>query len=120
MERLTDATSGLPIDQDGGLCVTAKFIRRLAAYEDILFDADGNDRISLSRLSEICSAEKDGRVVVLPCKVGIKLMYDGFEWDADHWNIHLTAFRKANTKVGYTVHFFSPEEAEAALGGGGG
>lgn len=44
---------------------------RLAAYEDILFGADDSSKqISLDRLTEICEAERDGRCVVLPCKVG--------------------------------------------------
>ncbi len=43
---------------------------RLAGYEDILFDDDGNEQISFDRLREIVEAEKDGRLVVLPCKVG--------------------------------------------------
>lgn len=34
MERLTNPDSRFPIDQNGGLCVTAKFISRLADYED--------------------------------------------------------------------------------------
>lgn len=42
---------------------------RLAAYEDILFAPDGTQRITLKRLSEIVTAEQDGRCVVLPCKV---------------------------------------------------
>lgn len=38
-----------------------KVIDRLAAYEDT---------IPLERVQEIAQAEKDGRLIVLPCKVG--------------------------------------------------
>lgn len=38
---------------------------RLKAYEDIAERCDGFDR-----LRELAEADKDGRVVVLPCKVG--------------------------------------------------
>lgn len=37
---------------------------RLKAYEDIVRD------ISTDRLRELAEADKDGRLVVLPCKVG--------------------------------------------------
>ena len=40
-------------------------VERLAAYEDIAELCGGADR-----LRELAEADKDGRVVVLPCKVG--------------------------------------------------
>lgn len=43
----------------------ASLIKRLAAYEDIAELCGGFDR-----LRELAEADKDGRVVVLPCKVG--------------------------------------------------
>lgn len=42
-----------------------QFVERLAAYEDIAELCGGVDR-----LRELSEADKDGRVVVLPCKVG--------------------------------------------------
>lgn len=42
----------------------------LAKYEAITHDKDGNEVISLARLRELAEAERDGRVVVLPCKRG--------------------------------------------------
>ena len=44
--------------------------QQLAAYEDIQFDADGNEVITLDHLRKLVQAEKDGLCVVLPCKVG--------------------------------------------------
>lgn len=42
----------------------------LAKYEDVIFDADGNEIISLARLRKLAEAEREGRVVVLPdCKI---------------------------------------------------
>lgn len=43
---------------------------RLAEYEDMLYAEDGTEIVTLDRLEAICAAERDGRVVVLPCKVG--------------------------------------------------
>ena len=42
-----------------------QLVERLAAYEDIAELCGGVDR-----LRELAEADKDGRVVVLPCKVG--------------------------------------------------
>lgn len=59
-------------------------------------------------------AEKDGRLVVLPCKKGDKLVRGNRTFKADHWNIILTAFTESpreNEKLG----LFSIKEAEAAL-----
>ena len=76
MERLTNPDSRFPIDQNGGLCVTAKFISRLADYEDTGLAPEEIDHlrdltkmvegIEPDRLREIVEAEKDGRVVILP------------------------------------------------------
>ena len=39
-------------------------------YGEILYNADGQPIITLDRLAELVDAERDGRVVVLPCNVG--------------------------------------------------
>ena len=100
--------------------------------------------ISLDRLTEICAAEKDGRCVVLPCKVG-----DTFYTIEQQWTLcHLDNYRdeyscqgceeeKCDSKkvpeivahkcstvsqlaayIGKTV-FLTRPEAEAAMKGGG-
>ena len=46
----------------------AKVIDRLAAIEDIL-----GDKYDLDRLKELVEADRDGRCIVLPCKVGDKV-----------------------------------------------
>ena len=47
-----------------GACSQRKVWERLKAYEDMVRD------ISTDRLRELAEADKDGRLVVLPCKVG--------------------------------------------------
>lgn len=49
-----------------------KLLDALAKYEDVLFDADGNEIISLARLRELAKAESEGRLVVLPVKRGTR------------------------------------------------
>lgn len=52
-----------------------KFIQGLELAEFI----EITKSIDLDRLSEICTAEREGRLVVLPCKIGQKL-YDFGEY----------------------------------------
>lgn len=44
-------------------CHRRVIYNKLAAYEDITHDADGNEIVSLERLRELVAAEKDGRLV---------------------------------------------------------
>ena len=44
--------------------------KRLGEIEDILYNPDGTERISLNRLSELVAADKEGRINILPCKPG--------------------------------------------------
>jgi hypothetical protein len=52
-----------------------ELLDELAKYEDVIFDADGNEIISLDRLRELAEAEREGRVVVLPCKIGTPIFF---------------------------------------------
>ena len=102
---------------------------RLADYEDLLFDADGNERISLARLAEICTAEKDGRCVVLPCRVGDTVfdICDGtvYEtrvlslslWKDGHWACRTVSSYPDVEEFGKRI-FLTRPEAEAAMEGG--
>lgn len=70
----------------------------------------------LDRLAAYEDAEEQGLLVRLPCGKGAKLMYNGEEYEANHWNILLTATREdATVKAGYRVHLFDQETAKAAL-----
>lgn len=49
---------------------------------------------SISRMVELMCADKEWRVVVLPCRgdADIVLMRNGVAFKPDHWNIYLTTF----------------------------
>ena len=51
-------------------------IHRLAAIEDIL-----GDEYDLDRLRELAEADREGRCVVLPCKVGDRVWFTKFMWN---------------------------------------
>lgn len=70
MERLTYLDGGKWRMRMGNTEYSGEKVDRISAYEDIL---DGCDDID--RLRELVEADKDGRCVVLPCKVGEKV-YD--------------------------------------------
>ena len=65
MERLTYFKDGYWRVNFSGVQYQADFVDRLAAYEDMAELCGGVDR-----LRELAEADKDGRCVVLPCKVG--------------------------------------------------
>ena len=91
----------------------ASLIKRLAAYEDIAELCGGVDR-----LREFAEADKDGRVVVLPCKgySSIDIARDGVSYRPDHWNIYLTAYAHGqNTPSGLKVGLFDIGEVERAM-----
>ena len=88
---------------------------RLKAYEDIAELCGGFDR-----LRELAEADKDGRVVVLPCKgySDVDIVRDGVSYRPDHWNIHLTAYaHEQNTPSGLKVGLFDIGEVERAMEG---
>lgn len=109
--------------------IRGEAVDRLAAYEDIL-----GDDYDLDRLRELAQADKEGRCVVLPCKVGEK-MYDIILGElrekrvismsmllskcVNHLTIHAENFRNAVMlyelqDIGKTV-FLTRAEAKAAL-----
>lgn len=88
---------------------------RLKAYEDIAELCGGFDR-----LRELAEADKDGRVVVLPCKgySSIDIARDGVSYRPDHWNIYLTAYAHGqNAPSGLKVGLFDIGEVERAMEG---
>lgn len=119
MERLTNRGN-----RDG--ISIQKMFDRLAAYEDTGLEPyeiefyreaqDHTESMSPKRFIEIAQAEKDGRLVVLPCKVGdtvwtespIKGMVYSFEAPDIAWII------ESADQFGKTV-FLTREEAEAAM-----
>ena len=114
---------------------------RLAAYEDtgltpeqcesaknIIEYAFSDDTSKAERIRELLKADKDGRLVVLPCKVGDKLyrVFDGNISEHEVLNMKYFArqgrlgidmtsfFPDAGRLIGKTV-FLTREEAEKAL-----
>lgn len=87
MERLTYFKDGYWRVNFSGVQYQADFVDRLAAYEDTgwtpemlhklgenaghMWDfAQAAGSMTIGRLKELAEADKEGRVVVLPCKVG--------------------------------------------------
>lgn len=123
MERLTYFKDGYWRINFSGVQYQADFVDRLAAYEDIAELCGGFDR-----LRELAEADKDGRVVVPPCKVGDKLYRvlagEIFEHRVGRmkyfaiqgrWDIETYPFCPCvESSIGKTV-FLTREEAEKAL-----
>ena len=150
MERLTYFKDGYWRVNFSGVQYQADFVDRLAAYEDtgltpeevlpkdkadeialkLMRIADFESLCSYDRLRELAEADKDGRCVVLPCKVGDtvwRIVRDGEPhitrdevrdmYFADDMTlcVELVGGRVTFTeKFGKTV-FLSREEAEKAL-----
>lgn len=102
-----------------------QIVDRLAAIEDIL-----GDEYDLDHLRELVQAEKDGRLVVMPCKVGDTVYtlshQTMIDEDGNEWYICSPKYKCVIEKqftlfdlnhIGKTV-FLTCEEAEAALKGG--
>ncbi len=71
------------------------------------------ENISMKKLEEYENAEEDGRLVLMPCKIGIFVYVLRESWNG--WNIDKKKFKYGMIdKVGKTV-FLTKEEAEKAL-----
>lgn len=96
-------------------------IHRLVTIEDIL-----GDEYDLDRLRELAEADREGRCVVLPCKIGdtlyrIQRFKRGKNWKKEAEFIRTVELNRNNFwrividgELGKTV-FLTREEAEAAL-----
>lgn len=108
----------------------AKAINRLFDIEDIL-----GDEYDLEHLKDLVEADREGRCVVLPCKLHDKVFFvengcvketevDSFHnWTSGHWKISTHTDRMFDHWKGYEIDFsginktvfLTREEAEAAL-----
>ena len=147
MERLTFEGNFCDIAQcrdsackQDGTCTQKEVWQRLKKYEDaglspqacaeareIEETLSGCD-YSISRMVELMKADVEGRVVVLPCKVGDKLyrvfaeeIFEHRVWSMKYfaiegrWDIETSPFcPRVESSIGKTV-FLSREEAEKAL-----
>ena len=91
---------------------------------------DLDEKIDINHIRDLIQAEQDGRLVVLPCKVGDHVWADGreaivvwfFGYKTERY-LHAQFFDNAKYtdipfyEIGKTV-FLTREEAEAALKGG--
>lgn len=87
-----------------------KAFERLAAIEDIL-----GDNYELSRLRELAQADKDGRCVVLPCKVGDTIYQIGTDREIVEYNVGTILITKYGISFAFWVDGFgayrtSPDE----------
>ena len=155
MERLTYFKDGYWRVNFSGVQYQADFVDRLAAYEDTGLYPESVEELKLSmmgkaiseitefeglpidRIREFAEADKDGRVVVLPCKVGdtvwivgaVRKLYSakvrtffcgnpsavrGRDLDGHIHMIRTTECDIPMQEFGKTV-FLSREEAEKAL-----
>lgn len=147
MERLTYFKDGYWRVNFSGVQYQADFVDRLAAYEDTGIEPESVEALKLSmmgktiseitefdglpidRLRELAEADKDGRVVVLPCRQGdelwtycnhpVKRVYSFTVSDVSTLNgrtvlntLGLGTIRPED--IGKTV-FLTREEAEKAL-----
>lgn len=101
MERLTYFKDGYWRVNFRGVQYQADFVDRLAAYEDIAELCGG-----LVRLRELAEADKEGRVVVLPCKVGERWV------DEDGRAVRITAVIVSIEPFGTNINiYFDYEDA---------
>ena len=104
--------------EDTGLEPEAVETVKLALAAKHMVDLETLNNTPISRLVELAEADKDGRVVVLPCKgySSIDIARDGVSYSPDHWSIYLTAYAHGqNTPSGIKVGLFDIGEVERAL-----
>ena len=108
---------------------------KCAPYWDALFDENEQPQITPDRLRELVEADRDGRCVVLPCKLHDKVFFiengcvketevDSFHnWTSGRWKISTHTDRMFDHWKGYEIDFsgigktvfLTREAAEAAL-----
>ena len=129
MERLTYFKDGYWRVNFSGVQYQADFVDRLAAYEDTGLtpercaefaraDAEGRyivmrdaEQAGVARLRELAEADKDGRVVVLPCKVGDTVYFALLGRIIEKQVFSIVSFSKS-TRIycGGTSEYFRPED----------
>ena len=124
MERLTYFKDGYWRVNFSGVQYQADFVDRLAAYEDTGLtpercaefaraDAEGRyivmrdaEQEGVARIRELAEADKDGRVVVLPCNVGERWV------DEDGRAVRITAVIVSMEPFGENINiYFDYEDA---------
>ena len=114
----TSVCDRLAAYEDTGLEPEAVETVKLALCAKHIVDIETLNNTPISRLVELAEADKDGRVVVLPCNgySDIEIVRNGISYKPEHWNIHLTAFAHGqNTPSGLKVGLFDIGEVERAM-----
>lgn len=104
--------------EDTGLEPEAVETVKLALTAKHMVDLETLNNTPISRLVELAEADKDGRVVVLPCNgySDIEIVRNGISYKPAHWDIHLTTFAHGqNTPSGLKVGLFDIGEVERAM-----
>lgn len=120
MDRLTKRGGYVRGDQ-----FNAAF-ERLSSYEDICFDADGKERITVEELAALVKAQEEGRVVMLPevseqDRHGMSdFLHDCFaEW-IDDPSVGLYGMTEGEAALADVImSMLTHAEADAAMGGDG-
>lgn len=110
---------------------TKDILERYRAFRSAISDETGKPMISWTRAGEICRAEQDGRLVVLPCKVG-DTVYGHNKTEVSEYKVSVISLATYNwylrcqnknsdfwvtdADIGRTV-YLTREEAEKALKG---
>ncbi len=118
MTEVVQMADRLAAYEDTGLEPEAVETVKLALAAKHMVDLETFNNTPISRLVELAEADKDGRVVVLPCKgySSIDIARDGVSYRPDHWNIYLTAYAHGqNTPSGLKVGLFDIGEVERAM-----
>lgn len=134
MERLTFDGNFCDISQcrellcpHGGSCTQRKVWERLKAYEDLGLEPEDYKRalnadiivraaagalgVAAERLRELTEADKDGRVVVLPCKVGDTVYFALLGRIIEKRVFSIVSFSNSNRiYCGGTSEYFRPED----------
>lgn len=111
MNRLTDRSKEIPLPCADNALFWARVHEKLARYED--------SGLEPGQCAKYAQAEKEGRLLVLPCGDDVTLEYNGLLYKGDHWNPPtLTAFATdPSARFGRRLHWFGVEDAEKALEG---
>ena len=129
MERLTYFKDGYWRVNFSGVQYQADFVDRLAAYEDTGMHPESVEALKLSmmgkaiseitefeglpieRIRELAEADKDGRVVVLPCKVGDTVYFALIRRIIEKQVFSIVSFSNS-TRIycGGTSEYFRPED----------
>ena len=124
MERLTYFKDGYWRVNFSGVQYQADFVDRLAAYEDtglspekvswmkeVVEAAFDNDTSRIERAHNLHVADKEGRVVVMPCKVGDTVYFALLGRIIEKQVFSIVSFSKS-TRIycGGTSEYFRPED----------